>query len=567
MRAAVYSGTRNIYQDMMTASKSLLQHSNVEKIYFLIQDDVFPYQLPQEIECINISNQQYFPPDGPNFKNILTYMVLIRAAYPKIFPQLDKILSIDIDTIVNENISQLWDLDLTDYYLAAVEEVQLTQREGSYINMGVAMFNLKKMREDGKDDQLIYNLNNFWYRYAEQDCFNQTLRGKIFILPSDYNCAIQTAPPQHEKITHFAGIYKLDCFPHFDYYKNLSYSETKRNLPDNITLDIIIPTYKDKDGLRRSLRSIPDNPFINIIVIDDCSDLNYDDILKQYPNIHLYYLNKNSGPGIARQYGIEQGCGTYITFLDSGDYFYEGGAQAILNQIQKNTYIKLYNWSYVYEKGNVLCDKISDKTIGKTYKRSFIEMYNIHFCEQGSYANEDLGFNRACKIILHQLQLYHFSPMETLIKIPVFYEHYDKNSLTKINENEFFFEKMARGIAVNELHAINITKKFKIKPQIIIDQVARIMVHQYCIFIRAVQERPDMIFEIWENAKWFYNNGFRKYSKFTKQKVQHYVGILLMPFIKNQKKEWTKRIPININRFIYELQNENTLPIRYLDVY
>ena len=54
--------------------------------------------------------------------------------------------------------------------------------------------------------------------------------------------------------------------------------------------------------------------------------------------------------------------------------------------------------------------------------------------------------------------------METLIKIPVFYEHYDKNSLTKINENAFFFEKMARGIAVNELHAINITKKFKIKP-------------------------------------------------------------------------------------------------------
>ena len=56
MRAAVYSGTRNIYKRMLTSAKSLLIHSNVEKIYFLIEDDDFPYQLPTEIECINISN-------------------------------------------------------------------------------------------------------------------------------------------------------------------------------------------------------------------------------------------------------------------------------------------------------------------------------------------------------------------------------------------------------------------------------------------------------------------------------------------------------------------------------
>jgi hypothetical protein len=39
MRAAVYSGTRNIYDKMLIAAKSLLMHSNVEKIYFLIEDD------------------------------------------------------------------------------------------------------------------------------------------------------------------------------------------------------------------------------------------------------------------------------------------------------------------------------------------------------------------------------------------------------------------------------------------------------------------------------------------------------------------------------------------------
>jgi len=39
VRAAVYSGTRNIYDRMLIAAKSLLMHSNVEKIYFLIEDD------------------------------------------------------------------------------------------------------------------------------------------------------------------------------------------------------------------------------------------------------------------------------------------------------------------------------------------------------------------------------------------------------------------------------------------------------------------------------------------------------------------------------------------------
>ena len=41
---------------MLISAKSLIEHSNVEKIYFLIEDDIFPEVLPSEIECINISN-------------------------------------------------------------------------------------------------------------------------------------------------------------------------------------------------------------------------------------------------------------------------------------------------------------------------------------------------------------------------------------------------------------------------------------------------------------------------------------------------------------------------------
>lgn len=39
MRTAVYSGTRNVYGDIETALKSLLYHTQVDKVYILAEDD------------------------------------------------------------------------------------------------------------------------------------------------------------------------------------------------------------------------------------------------------------------------------------------------------------------------------------------------------------------------------------------------------------------------------------------------------------------------------------------------------------------------------------------------
>ena len=114
MKTAVYSGTRNLYEAMSTAAKSLLFHSSVDKIYFLIEDDEFPEKLPSKIETINVSNQEYFPKNSANFKSPFSYMALLRVCYTKLFPNLDKILQLDVDTVVVDNIDELWGIDLTD---------------------------------------------------------------------------------------------------------------------------------------------------------------------------------------------------------------------------------------------------------------------------------------------------------------------------------------------------------------------------------------------------------------------------------------------------------------------
>ena len=91
MKAAVYSGTRNLYSDMVTAAKSLLHNSDVDKVYFLIEDDKFPEYLPPQIETVNVSDQPYFKKSSPNYCNGWTYMVLMKAAMHRIFPNLDRI--------------------------------------------------------------------------------------------------------------------------------------------------------------------------------------------------------------------------------------------------------------------------------------------------------------------------------------------------------------------------------------------------------------------------------------------------------------------------------------------
>jgi len=49
-------------------------------------------------------------------------MVLLRVVFCRIFPHLDRILTIDNDTIVRENISELWDLNMDNYYIAGCTE-------------------------------------------------------------------------------------------------------------------------------------------------------------------------------------------------------------------------------------------------------------------------------------------------------------------------------------------------------------------------------------------------------------------------------------------------------------
>lgn len=208
MKAAVYAGTKNLYDAMVPAVKSLIMHSDVEKIFLLIEDDKFPYPMPDIVECINVSGQRFFKPNGPNMTSKFTYMAMIRAALCKIFPDLDRILSLDVDTIVIDDISEIWDLNLgkapNAYYFAACREPGQSKDGFLYCNIGVTLYNLEFLR-NSKAQEVIDILNDRKFPYVEQDVFSRRCQGRILRIPSDYNVCGFTDPTDNPKIIHFAG--------------------------------------------------------------------------------------------------------------------------------------------------------------------------------------------------------------------------------------------------------------------------------------------------------------------------------------------------------------------------
>ena len=229
-RIVVYSGNRDVYKDMYTAVKSLLMYNKIDRVYFLIEDDEFPYDLPDVVEAMNVSDQVYFPEDGANYRTRFSYLCLLRACYAEIFPQHDRLLSLDIDTIVTGDISKLWDIDMDGYYLAACPEPisangaryqkapEYYVRQDDYYNVGVAVYNLKAQREDGIAWANVSLLNEREFFSIEQDTMNLTCQGKILPIQSEYNSSGWTGKPKNPKIVHYAGIplkeWRKEILPH-----------------------------------------------------------------------------------------------------------------------------------------------------------------------------------------------------------------------------------------------------------------------------------------------------------------------------------------------------------------
>lgn len=95
---------------------------------------------------------------------------------------------------------------------------------------------------------------------------------------------------------------------------------------NSVTVSVIIPIYNAEKHIEECLDSCLGQTLeqIEIICINDGSTDNTSKILERYAIEHfnIIILNqKNQGPGIARNLGIEHANGEFVAFMDSDDYY------------------------------------------------------------------------------------------------------------------------------------------------------------------------------------------------------------------------------------------------------
>lgn len=195
-------------------------------------------------------------------------------------------------------------------------------------------------------------------------------------------------------------------------------------------IDIIIPAYNAHSTIEYTLMSIAMQTIkdkVKVYIVDDYSKEDYNSIINRFNkelDISILKLDKNSGTGIARQYGLDNSNGEYIYFLDADDVFINPESlESLYNNI--NNYDLIYG--YVYNEYLDINNINLGDLHGKLYSRNFIDKHNIRFND--SRYHEDNAFN--------SLILLHNPNIKKLDNLILFYS-FNKNSITRDSEENQF---------------------------------------------------------------------------------------------------------------------------------
>lgn len=121
---------------------------------------------------------------------------LFKFDLPQVLSDWDKVLYVDTDIIVQDDLSELFNTDLGNNYVAAVKDMagmvdgRHHTKNGlkNYFNAGLMLLNLKKMREDNVSEKLIdYKLHKDIGHFMSQDALNCVFEEKVVWLHPKYN--------------------------------------------------------------------------------------------------------------------------------------------------------------------------------------------------------------------------------------------------------------------------------------------------------------------------------------------------------------------------------------------
>ena len=326
-------------------------------------------------------------------------------------------------------------------------------------------------------------------------------------------------------------------------------------------LDIIIPSYKDMEGLYRTLKSVYYPQYkdqIIITVIDDCSNMDYSEIMSDYPMVNFCFLKENHGPGYVRQYGIEHTKEPYIIFVDCGDILYYNFAlMAIQSMITAHPNYYLFQWAWVQESGKI-STQIARSTQGWIYNRKLFDLYPIKFCTDklGGRADEDVGFNHSCTTVIKYLETINDKQYSAYCDMPIYKKIHNDNSIT--STGHFHFEKHIPGLVINAEFCMHQLEQMNLSLDILIEELNVLLFNMYEAFIDCAKRENQYTQRNWEYIRQFYLNIYKKYEN--ESLNEEYITQCTSRFMERLQK---KTNHINIRRFLRELNDCEEYPLHY----
>ena len=162
----------------------------------------------------------------PNEQAYCSPYTLLRL-FADIVPDMpDKLLYLDVDILFNRDIRLLYDIDITEYeYAAARDHYGKYLLNPNYINAGVLLFNMKKIRKTGLLEKSRKLIKEKKLVFADQSAvYRSTTKKKM--LPQRFND--QKFLHKHTVVRHFSKRLFYLPYPHTDNIKQWRVSDIHR---------------------------------------------------------------------------------------------------------------------------------------------------------------------------------------------------------------------------------------------------------------------------------------------------------------------------------------------------
>lgn len=293
-----------------------------------------------------------------------------RLLLPRILPAYDKVVYIDVDVAVCRDLGELYSTDVGGCWFAAAKDVVYNTKPeyvswaekwgfaewDGYVNTGVLVMNLERFRCEPVLDRLKEIVFEAAKWNCDQDALNFVCKGVIAPLDPRWN--VQLGDYCLEKqisligeemwIAHYTARQKPWAYPARRYshlwWRHVAELDVLRLWADVWgeafvqpvagvpKVSVIIPVCNSARYLPEALASVlmqKDIPEIEVICIDDGSTDDSAVILdfwgKRDSRLNIIH-QKNQGPGVARNAGLEAAKGEYVFFLDADDRLSSGAA-------------------------------------------------------------------------------------------------------------------------------------------------------------------------------------------------------------------------------------------------